>query len=459
VTRRWLKILAALFAFALIAAACGNDDDDDGAAPAPVTAEEQAPAAEEEAPAPAEEEESTEMEEGAMDMMVPDNPDNGVTSSAIKVGWMGDLTGPTASSQSFNSHGIEAYFECANESGGVLGRMIEYLPEDDQFSAETAAINFTKLTEDDKVIALLGLGGSHISTQLQPDVEALNLPVIGPPQTIDVQLEGDQYFNNLAHYGDQADLATGQIAADVGGIENAVVMGISLEVPSGTEFAAYVEQSVTRAGGTYLGTQYVAPGATEVIAQMAALQEGIDNDGANYVTLHGSPAAGLVVMQGMADAGITDIPIIGIHGIAANSIWTEGPEEISDQTFGMHSFLTANNSIEASAEMERCASLAGYGGEHLNLNFAHGFLNGYVFHQAVERAAETGDLSRDSLTDARRGTFDTMGITCPIDWSASQHSQCGAAFSLDPGTSGMVPANPFSFYADTFDGEYGLEIG
>ena len=454
-TSRWLKVLAALFAFALIAAACGNDDDDSGAAaPAP-------PAAATEAPAPAPTEAPTEAPapEEPAPMTVPDNPDNGVTSDSIKVGWMGDLTGPTASSQSFNSHGIEAYFECVNEGGGVLGRMIDYLPEDDQFSAETAAINFTKLTEDDKVIALLGLGGSHISTQLQPDVEALNLPVIGPPQTIDIQLEGDQYFNNLAHYGDQADLAAGQIAADVGGIENAVVMGISLEVPSGTEFAAYVEQSVNRAGGTYVGTQYVAPGATEVVAQMTALQEGIDNDGVNYVTLHGSPGAGLVVMQGMADAGITDIPIVGIHGIAANSIWTEGPEEVSDHTFGIHSFLTANNDIEASADMERCATLAGYDGEHLNLNFSHGFLNGYVFHQAIERAAETGELSRESLTEALKGSFDTMGITCPIDWSSSNHSQCGAAFSLDPSTGGMVPANPFAFYADNFDGEYGIEIG
>ncbi|WP_420638885.1 ABC transporter substrate-binding protein [Candidatus Poriferisocius sp.] len=391
---------------------------------------------------------------------MPDNPDNGVTSSSIKVGWMGDLTGPTASSQSFNSHGSEAYFECANERGGVLGRMFEYLPEDDQFGAEAAAINFTKLTEDDKVLALVGLGGSHISTQLQPDVETLNLPVIGPPQTIDIQLEGDQYFNNLAHYGDQADLAAGHIAASVGGIENAVVMGISLEVPSGTEFAAYVEQSVTNGGGTYLDTLYVAPGATEVTAQMVALQRGIDEEGVNYVTLHGSPAAGLVVMQGMADAGITDLPIIGIHGIAANSIWTEGPESVSDQTFGMHSFLTANNDIEAAAEMERCASLAGYDGEHLTLNFAHGFLNGYVFEQAVLRAAETGELSRESLTEALKGTYDTMGITCPIDWtSAPYHSPCGAAFSLDAGTGGMVAANPFDFYGAGFDGEYGIEIG
>ena len=164
-------------------------------------------------------------------------------------------------------------------------------------------------------------------------------------------------------------------------------------------------------------------------------------------------------MQGMADVGITDIPIIGIHGIAANSIWTEGPESVSDQTFGIHSFMTANNNIAASADMERCATLAGYDGEHLNLNFSHGFLNGYVFHQAVERAAETGELSRESLTEALKGTFDTMGITCPIDWSASNHSQCGAAFSLDTASGGMVPANPFSFYADSFDGEYGIEIG
>ena len=450
---RWLKLAVVVFAFALIAAACGNDDDDAPAAPEPTAAPTEAPAPEPEAteaPAPAE-------EEAPAEMTVPDNPDNGVTSDSIKVGWMGDLTGPTASSQSFNSHGSEAYFECANERGGILGRTIEFLPEDDQFNPENAAINFTKLTEDDKVLAFVGLGGSTITTQLQPKVEAIDLPVIGPPQTIDIQLEGDQFFHNLAHYGDQADLAAEHIGATVGGVENAVVMGISLEVASGVEFATYVEQSITRNGGTYVDTLFVAPGATEVTAQMVELQTAIDEQGVNYVTLHGSPGAGLVVMQGMADVGITDVPIIGIHGIAANSIWTEGPPEVSDETFGIHSFLTANNDIEASAEMERCASLAGYGGEHLNLNFAHGFLNGYVFHQAVERAAETGELSRESLTEALKGTFDTMGITCPIDWSsAPYHSQCGAAFSLDAASGGMVAANPFAFYADSFDGEYGI---
>lgn len=439
--RKWFTLLAVLLAFTMVAAACGGDDDDEGSSGDGAVSDDGGSSGE---------------------LTVPDSPDDGVTSDEIKVGWLGDLTGPTASSQAFNSHGTEAYIECLNERGGLLGREVVYLPEDDQFSPELAAVAFTKLTQDDKILALLGQGNSATSTQLQPDTTELGLAVIGPGQTIDVQLAEDStWFNNLAHYGDQADIAAGQIAGDVGGIENAVVMGISLEVPSGTEFAAYVEQSVTDGGGTYVDTLFVAPGATEVTAQMIALQQAIDDQGVNYVTLHGSPGAALVVLQGMSDSGITEIPVIGIHGVASNSVWTEGPADVTDQVFGMHSFLSANNETEASAEMARCAELAGYAGEELTNNFAHGYLNGYIFEQAVLRAAEnTGELTRATFLEALRGEFDTLGITCPIDWSNDQrHSPCGAAFSLDVASGGMVAANDFSFYDDVFDREYGIEVG
>lgn len=190
---------------------------------------------------------------------------------------------------------------------------------------------------------------------------------------------------------------------------------------------------------------------------MVDLQNAIDDQGVNYVTLHGSPAAALLVETGMADSGITDVPVIGIHGVAANSVWTEGPADVTDQTFGMHSFLPANNATEAAEEMTRCAGVAGYAGEELTINFAHGYLNGYIFEQAAMRAAaDSGELTRETLTAALHGQFDTMGLTCPIDWTNSQHSPCGAAFSLDPASGGMVPANPFDFYNATFDGEYGI---
>ena len=128
--------------------------------------------------------------------------------------------------------------------------------------------------------------------------------------------------------------------------------------------------------------------------------------------------------------------------------------------FGIHSFLSAINDSDAAADRARCADAAGYAGEELTLNFAHGYLNDHLFKQAVERAAESGEVSRESLTAALKGgPFDTLGLSCPIDWGGGNHSQCGAVFSLDAATGGMVAANPFDFYASVFDGEYGIEFG
>ena len=390
---------------------------------------------------------------------MPDSPDDGVTSDVIKIGWMGDLTGPTASAQAFNSHGTQAYFECVNEDGGILGRQIEYIPEDDQYSAERAAVNYAKLIQDDNVLVLTDMGGSAISTGLSAKIEADGIAVLGMGQTIDAQLDNPYFFNFIAHYGDQADGAWVQILSDVGAPENAIVAGISLEVPSGVEFAAYVEQTVTENGGTYVGTEYVGPTATEATAQVARLQKWIEEDGVNYLTLHGSPGAALVVLNSLADAGIT-IPTVGIHGIAANSLWEEGPAEQVATTTGMHSFLTANNDIEAAAEMTRCAELAGYAGEELIINFANGFAVGMVVEQAIlAAAAETGEVTRQSFADVlKTQVWDTGGITCPLDWRTSQHSPCVAPFTYDEATGGMVTLNPFEFYAELLDQVYGIEV-
>ena len=276
-------------------------------------------------------------------------------------------------------------------------------------------------------------------------------------QTIDIQLDGDYFFNMIAHYGDQADGAWQQIQDEVGDPANAVVAGISLEVPSGEEFAAYVEETVTAGGGTYVGTAFLAPTATEATAQVTQLQQWIDDEGVTHLTLHGSPAAALVVLQSMADAGIT-IPTIGIHGIASNSLYEEGPAEQTALTVGMHSFLTANEGIEASEQMTRCAELAGYGGEELIINFANGFAVGMVVEQAIIAAAEqTGELTRQTFADALRSQpWETAGITCPLDWTESQHSPCVAAFTYDEASGGMQAVNPFDFYADSIDEVYGI---
>jgi branched-chain amino acid transport system substrate-binding protein len=476
--RRRHGLVATLTALALVVSACGGDDDDDAAdtasaAPETTEAEASETGAADTTSAPAtttagadttvaasEPSSETSATEPPADLSVPDSPDDGVTSDAIKIGWMGDLTGPTASAQSFNMHGTQAYFDCLNADGGVLGRQIEFIPEDDQYAAEKATVNYTKLVQDDKVLALTDMGGSHISTQLSPRVEEDGIAVLGMGQTIDAQLtEGGHFFNTIAHYGDEADGAWTQIVTELGDASSAVVAGISLEAPSGQEWAAYMEKTVTDGGGRYIDTVYVAPTATEATAQVTQLKDWIDNEGVNYLSLHGSPNSALVVLQSMADAGIV-LPVVGIHGIASNSLWEQGPAEQTAVTVGMHSFLPANNDIPAAAEMTRCAAESGYAGDELTINYANGFAVGMIVHQAILEAAKSGELTRASFTDALRAqVWDTEGITCPVDWTSSQHSPCVAAFTYDPESKGMVALQPFDVYADSIDAEYGITAG
>jgi ABC-type nitrate/sulfonate/bicarbonate transport system substrate-binding protein len=61
------------------------------------------------------------------------------------------------------------------------------------------------------------------------------------------------------------------------------------------------------------------------------------------------------------------------------------------------------------------------------------------------------------LTKALQGKFDTMGISCDIDWTTSNHSPCGAPFTMDRASGGMVPAGEFSEYAEFLDGVYGID--
>jgi branched-chain amino acid transport system substrate-binding protein len=78
------------------------------------------------------------------------------TGEPIKVGGIngnappGDFSGGTDAAA--------AYFACVNANGGINGRPIEYLVENDQWNPELAAQVATKLVIDENVVALVGNG-------------------------------------------------------------------------------------------------------------------------------------------------------------------------------------------------------------------------------------------------------------------------------------------------------------
>jgi branched-chain amino acid transport system substrate-binding protein len=72
----------------------------------------------------------------------------------IVIGAVVGRTGPDDFSSS--ALAAQAYFNCVNDNGGINGRPIKYLVEDDQWNPEVAGQVATKLVKDKKVVALVG---------------------------------------------------------------------------------------------------------------------------------------------------------------------------------------------------------------------------------------------------------------------------------------------------------------
>ena len=85
----------------------------------------------------------------------------------IVIGWMGPLSGSAASFGYNNLRGIELAIDDINQRGGVFGRPLKLVAEDNKEEVSFALTAFEKLTTQDKVVAILTttypeIGRAHV---------------------------------------------------------------------------------------------------------------------------------------------------------------------------------------------------------------------------------------------------------------------------------------------------------
>ncbi len=116
-------------------------------------------------------------------------------SQGVKVGFYGALTGPTATFAISGRNGVLLAADEINRAGGVLGRPIEILSEDDRGEAAEAASAVSKLITRDHVVALIGEQASSRSLAAAPIAQSYGVPMISPTSTnVEVTKKGDFIF-------------------------------------------------------------------------------------------------------------------------------------------------------------------------------------------------------------------------------------------------------------------------
>jgi branched-chain amino acid transport system substrate-binding protein len=102
----------------------------------------------------------------------------GVTDTEVKVGAFGPFGGPAYLFGKIAMNGIEVVFDKVNAEGGVNGRKLTLIREDDGCRAEGAISAVKKLVYDEKVFALIGGACSNSTIAARSEIEKSGIPFV-----------------------------------------------------------------------------------------------------------------------------------------------------------------------------------------------------------------------------------------------------------------------------------------
>ena len=117
------------------------------------------------------------------------------STNEILIGEYGSLTGDKATFGISTKNGIDMAVDEINAAGGVLGKKVRVIVEDDRGEPAEAKTVVTKLITKDNVVAVLGEVASSNSKAAAPVAQQYMRPMISPSSTdVEVTQKGDYIF-------------------------------------------------------------------------------------------------------------------------------------------------------------------------------------------------------------------------------------------------------------------------
>ncbi len=189
----------------------------------------------------------------------------------IKVGVYADLTGQTSSFGQSTKNGIQMAADELNKAGGVNGRQIQLVIEDDQGLPAQAATVVTKLINQDKVHAVLGEVASSNSLAAAPKAQEAKIPMITPSSTNPkVTQVGDYIFRVCFIDPFQGEVMAKFAANTLKAKTSAIMLDVNSDYSRG--LAQFFEENFIKLGGRIVEKQSYTQTDQDFSGQLTAIR-------------------------------------------------------------------------------------------------------------------------------------------------------------------------------------------
>lgn len=331
----------------------------------------------------------------------------------IKIGAVLDITGAGASLGVPERQTLELLAKQVNADGGIDGREIELIIEDNQSTEDGAARAASKLLQTDDVDILLGASRTGPSLAMRPIAEQAKIPMISLAANIKI-VEGAEWIFKTA----QNDRVVIENIVDDMTAKGYQRVAIARDASGYGEGVAETFTELGADGGIeVVATEKFAPDATDFTAQMVNIR----NSDPDAVVIWGIPPAASLAQVAYRQLGL-EAPVYQSHGIG-NQVFLDTAGEAADGLLApLGRMLVADQLPEDDPQKEVVTQfIEDYEAEYGESpsTFAGHAYDGFMI--AVNAIEEVG-TDPNELRDAIESLSDWPGVSGVFTMTPDDHS-------------------------------------
>lgn len=248
----------------------------------------------------------------------------------ILLGEFGSLTGTTATFGKSTQKGIEMAIDEVNKAGGIDGKLIKIIVEDDQSKPEEAATAVKKLVNQDKVLLVLGEVASSRSLAAAPTCQGAGVPMITPSSTNPKVTQVGDFIFRVCFIDPFQGEVMAKFAWNTLKVSKAAILK-DVKNDYSVGLAQFFTDTFTKLGGTVLCDESYSEGDIEFRAQLTSIKA--KNPELIFIPGYYTEV-GLIARQAR-DLGIK-IPLLGGDGWDSPRLIEIGGEALNNCYYSNH---------------------------------------------------------------------------------------------------------------------------